>query len=195
MKSPVDACGSTGFDPLHLCEVLKVLPILRPLLCAAILATPASAELAPISSAPGIVVESYGIYCKLDSEGREEAPLTDLGYVDLLPGMPDFAFRQRQVPARLGISFGIIILSDRDIPEARVETTRPGPADPDIWYDSIFAGEPDFTGFSFDFEHELMPGIWRMEAFDGPTRLYSVEFEVLPGGELPGISSDCNLLS
>ncbi|MBL9047507.1 MAG: hypothetical protein JNK34_09405, partial [Tabrizicola sp.] len=106
MKSPVDACGSTGFDPLHLCEVLKVLPILRLFLCAAILATPASAELAPISSAPGIVVESYGIYCKLDSEGREEAPLTDLGYVDLLPGMPDFAFRQRQVPARLGISFG-----------------------------------------------------------------------------------------
>lgn len=160
-----------------------------------LLASGALAELAPIRTAPGIEVEGMGVYCNLEAEGREDAPETDLGYIDILSGMPEFAFRQREIPARLGISFGVIAISDRNIAQARIETWRPGAAKPDIWYKDIIAGEPAMRGFSFDFAHELTPGVWLMEAYDGATLLYSVSFEVLPGTELPGVSSDCNLLS
>ncbi len=34
-----------------------------------------------------------------------------------------------------------------------------------------------------------------MEAYDGDTLLYRVEWEVLPGDQLPGVSSDCDLLA
>ena len=171
-------------------------PRLRHFLAALVLLTgPVAAELAPIATAPGIKVESLGVYCNLESEGREDAPETDLGYIDILSGMPDFAFQQREIPARLGISFGLVATSDRDIYQARIETQRPGAAKPAGWYSDFIAGEPALRGFSFDFARELTPGIWKMDAYDGSVLLYSVEFEVLPGSELPGVSSDCNLMS
>lgn len=171
-------------------------PRLRHFLAALVLlSSPVMADLAPIATAPGIKVESLGVYCNLESEGREDAPETDLGYIDILSGMPEFAFQQREIPARLGISFGLVAISDRDIFQAKIETLRPGAAKPDVWYSDFVAGEPALRGFSFDFAHELTPGIWQMDAYDGAVLLYSVEFEVLPGSELPGISSDCNLMS
>ncbi|MBK6468130.1 MAG: hypothetical protein IPF96_15700 [Rhodobacter sp.] len=66
---------------------------------------------------------------------------------------------------------------------------------PEIWYSDLFADVPSMRGYSFDFEAELIPGLWRMEAWDGETRLYSIDFEVVPPSALPGIGSDCNLLS
>ena len=161
----------------------------------AVAAMPALAELAPVRTAPGLVIEKLGIYCKLESEGREAAPGTDLGYVQVLSATPEFAFEQREIPARLGISFGIMAISDRDIPQARIEVSRPGLSKPDVWYSDFNAGVSEVRGFSFDFAHELVPGIWRFSAHDGDLLLYSVEFEVLPGSELPGVSSDCNLLA
>lgn len=158
-------------------------------------AIPALAELAPVRTAPGLVIEKLGIYCKLESEGREDAPGTDLGYIQVLAVTPDFAFEQREIPARLGISFGIMAISDRDIAQARVEVSRPGLSKPDVWYSDFNAGVAEVRGFSFDFAHELVPGIWRFAAYDGSVELYSVEFEILPGTELPGVSSDCNLLA
>jgi hypothetical protein len=169
--------------------------VVLPALLSCLSALPSLAELAPIVTAPGVTLEKVGIYCRLEAEGREDAPETDLGYIQLLSGTPDFAFEQREVPARLGISFGILAMSDRDIPQARIEVYRPGTAKPDVWYSDFIAGAPAVRGFSFDFAHELVPGVWRFEAWDDKKQLYSVEFLVLPGSELPGVSSDCNLLA
>lgn len=155
----------------------------------------ALAELAPPRSGTGITLDKVGIYCRMETDGREAAPDTDLGYIQILAATPEFVFEQREVPARLGISFGVMSTSDRDILDARIEVYRPDTPKPDVWYSTFVANSPMLRGFSFDFAHELVPGIWRFAAFDGDIELYSVEFEVLPGSELPGISSDCNLLS
>lgn len=160
-----------------------------------VLALPTLAELAPLASGPGIVIEKVGIYCKVDAEGRVDAPETELGYIQTMIAVPEFAFEQREVPARLGISFGILVTSDHDIPQARMEVTRPGLSKPDIWYSDFSAGGSEVRGFSFDFENELAPGVWLFAAYEGDQQLYSVEFEIVPGSELPGISSDCNLMS
>lgn len=172
--------------PFHFC---------LPAIAGCILALPAMAELAPVTAARGIVLEKIGIYCNLATDGRVDAPETELGYIQTLVATPEFAFEQREIPARLGISFGILTVSDRDIPQARMEVSRPGLPNPDIWYSDFTAGSTEVRGFSFDFASELVPGIWTFSAYDGDQQLYSVEFEVLPGSELPGISSDCNLLS
>jgi hypothetical protein len=160
-----------------------------------LVALAALAEPAPPVASPGVEIIGVGVYCRPEIETTEDAPETELGYVGLLPGVPELVFQQQEIPARLGISFGIITVTDRDIPGARMETWRPGAERPDIWYSDVIAGSPRISGFGFDFANELITGTWRMEAWEGDTRLYSVEFEVLPGTALPGVSSDCSLLS
>ena len=163
-------------------------------LCAAVFASAALAELSSPILGPGITIQEIGIYCAAEDKATEPAPETSLGYIFVLDGIPEFAFKQRQVPARLGISFGLVVTTDRDIPNARIDTWRPGATSPDTWYADFTAGVPRMRGFRFDFADELVTGLWRMEAYDGDTQLYSVTFDVRPGSEMPGVTSDCNLL-
>lgn len=174
------------------------MPTATPFLSAlafALLAFPARAELAEITTSPGITLEQVGIFCSLEGIARADAPETDLGYVELLSGEPQLVFEQREVPARLGISFGVLAISDRDIDVVRIETYKPGDSQPEIWYTSYIAGNPHLRAFRFDFDRELITGLWLLEAYEDDQQLYSVQFQVVPGTELAGISSDCNLLS
>lgn len=155
----------------------------------------ALAEPALPFAAPGITIDAVGIFCAKGTTRREDAPETTLGYIQLLDGLPEMAFRQQTVPARIGVQFGVIMTADRDIPGIRNETWKPGATTPEVWSADLLAGVTRSRGFSFDYPEELLPGIWRMQAFDGDTLLYSVEFDVVPGTEQPGIGSDCNLLS
>jgi hypothetical protein len=171
------------------------MPRLLTLLVLLFSATLALADPAPPTAIPGIRITDFGVYCRPDSEGTEPAPETSLGYINLLSALPEFVHRQQDIPATMGTSFGVVVQADRDILQARIETWKPGRDQPEIWYTDLFADTPRMRGFAFDFPEEVILGTWRMEAWDGDTRLYSVEFEVRPAESLPGISSDCNLLS
>lgn len=164
-------------------------------LCTVFVATAAQAQLSPPVLAPGITLQEFGIYCRSEPGVTESAPETALGFIYLLDGNPEFTFQQREIPARLGISFGLEVTADYDIPEARIDTWRPGATKPEIWYSEFEAGVPRMRGFTFEFPEELVTGIWKMEAYDGDTLLYSLTFDVRPGSEMPGVTSDCNLLS
>jgi hypothetical protein len=160
-----------------------------------LLALPVGAEPAPPFTAPGVSIQAYGIYCRPGTTTREAAPDTSLGYINLIQGLPVIAFRQQEVPARLGIHFGLIVTIDRDIADVRAETWKPGATRPEVWFTDHLADTPRARGFVFEFPEELVTGFWRMEAYDGDTLLYSVEWEVLPGTDLPGVTSDCDLLA
>ena len=162
---------------------------------AVVLAWPVWAEPAPPFTAPGVVLVDLGIYCRPGTTTREDAPGTSLGYIQKLPGTPSIAFRQQQVPARIGVHFGVIVALDRDVIDMRAETWMPGATRPEVWFTDQSADLPRARGFAFEYPHELIPGPWVMEAYDGDTLLYRVEWEVLPGDALPGVSSDCELLS
>lgn len=172
-----------------------MLPILRLALALCLAAPAALADPAAPALSPGVQLVDYGIYCETESTGTQPAPETSLGYIDMLPGVPEMIYRQQTIPARLGTSFGVVIQADRDIPGARIETWKPGAARAETWYDDIFAGSPQMRGFAFDYPEEIILGTWRMEAWEGSTRLYSVEFEVQPSEKLPGVTSDCKLMS
>lgn len=159
------------------------------------LAPPLWAEPAPPFTAPGISIVDLGVYCREDTTGKEDAPGTSLGYIQRLSGTPAIAFRQQEVPARIGVHFGVIVRTDRDILGIRAETWLPGATAPEVWFTDHYADTAQARGFVFDFEHELIPGPWVMEAYDGDTLLYRVEWEVRPGDQLPGVSSDCDLLA
>jgi len=156
---------------------------------------PALADVAAPVSSPTVQITNFGIYCSPEIKERQEAPETTLGYIEVFSGMPEIRFQQQKVPARLGVSFGVVVTSANDVPSVRVETWQPGQETPDIYYTGYIAGGSSMRGFTFDFKEELLLGVWRMEAWEGETRLYSVEFEVVPPSTLPGIGSDCTFLS
>ena len=173
-------------------------PITAPiaaLALAVLAALPAAADPAPPRLAAGVTLMDYGIYCQPEIASRESAPDTRLGYVNIFEGEPVFRLRQQEVPALLGMSFGLVVTSDRDHIQARMETWRPDSDAPDIWYTDIAAGERRMRGFSFDVADELVTGLWRLEAWDGAQQLYAIEFDVVPPSRLPGIGPDCNFLS
>ena len=169
--------------------------LLAACLSALVFCGPAHAEIAPPTAAPIIEITEYGIYCRPQTVSRSEAPETTLGYVDVFEGSPEFRYRQQEVPARIGVSFGVEVMPATDILNVRIETWRPGAGVPDIWYTDFYADTITMRGFAFDFEEELILGRWRMEAWDNDTRLYSVEFEVVVPSALPAIGSDCIFLS
>jgi len=156
---------------------------------------PALAEPAAPWTAQGIKIADFGIYCPVETAGTEAAPDTSLGYINNLSGTPVIVFHQQQVPARLGVHFGVIVQSLRDIPEVRNVTWLPGAKTPEVWMSSLSGSRPLARGFLFEADRELVTGLWRMEAYDGDTLLYSIEWEVLPPEALPGIGSDCEFVS
>jgi hypothetical protein len=164
-------------------------------LLAALAAAPAMADPTPVTTAPGILIENHGVHCNVEVAGTQAAPNTESGLVDLLVGTPEFAFPGQEVPARLGISFGVVAVPDRDIFNVQFLTWRPSATAPEFWFADMAADAPHIQGFMFETPTELETGLWRFEAREGEDLLYSVEFEVLPGSALPGVTSDCNLLS
>ncbi len=170
----------------------------RHLLAAFVTALSGAAALADPAlpfTAPGITFAGLGIYCHAGDTRTEPAPETSLGYIHILPNQPRIAFHQQQVPARLGVHFGVIVVSDRDIAEVRNETWKPGAAHPEVWFTDLTATVPRARGFVFELEDELVTGLWRMDAFEGERLLYRVEWKVLPASNLPGVSSNCDMLS
>jgi Domain of unknown function (DUF3859) len=157
--------------------------------------TPAMADPPPSVSAPGITILELGIFCKAGTSRNKDAPDTSLGYVRELTDSTEMAFDQQQVPIRIGSHFGLTFLSDHDIPALRNETWKPGATMPELWTSDVLAGAVQTRGYSLDFPEELLPGLWRFDAYEGDRQIYSVTFELLPADQLPGIGSDCDLLS
>lgn len=167
----------------------------RAFACLLLVALPLWAEPVPPQGSPGVTVQSHGIFCVPVESTLEPAPGTSLGYVESFIGDPVLRVEGPQVPASLGTSFGFTVVTDRDISQARIETWLPGSTAPEVWNADLTANVPGYLGFSFDFETELIPGLWRIEVWEGEQMLSRVEFDVLPPSQLPPHMSDCNLMS
>lgn len=72
---------------------------------------------------------------------------------------------------------------------------RPGGDQPETWDSSFGDRAPSRAFFRFDHEAELIPGLWRFEAWDGQNRLYAVEFYVVPAASAPEIINACGAVS
>ncbi len=150
---------------------------------------------APPISSPLIQDFSVGVLCAPRVNEQIAAPNTVPGYVNQIAKAPKLSFAQQVVPAALGVSFGITFTPAHDLVGVRNLTYRPGKATPDVYYSDILAKPGRFRGYGFDTPDEMLPGLWRLEGWQGDRLLYRVEFEVVPSASLPDIQAQCQGMS
>jgi hypothetical protein len=147
------------------------------------LAFRAVAEPAAPEQSPLIAELKFGVLCAVESVGKDEAPDTLSGFINLVDPSTDFDWPgQRVVPATIGLGFGVRVQAAPgvQIPEGEIRVYRPGMSKPESWMTEIGDAGSTLAFFSFDTEPELMPGLWIMEGWDQDTRLFRVEFDIVP---------------
>lgn len=163
----------------------------------ALAAGPAQADPAPPQPGPSVAALKVGVFCALQAMDQRPAPGTLSGWIHVPDGMIDFHWPDRQVvPAAIGLAFGVKSRMVSGIfSQGEMRVYRPGSTTPETWDTGFSDIGEQFAFFRFDREDELISGIWRFEAWEGETRLYSVEFEVVPAAALPEIVGACGAIS
>lgn len=170
----------------------------RTLALVALLSTPAFAGPSAPTHSAEIATLEIGVFCALQAMDQMPAPGTDSGWIHVPTSEIRMHWPDRQVvPAALGLAFGVKATGATGFislnAEARV--IRPGRKSPEVWGTGISDTGASIAFFRFDKESELDPGIWIFEAWQGETRLYSVEFEVVPAAAAPEIVEACGATS
>lgn len=171
--------------------------MLRGLILGLALALPLRADPALPSADPMVASLKVGVFCALQAMDQRPAPGTLSGWIHVPDGPIDFHWPDQQiVPAVIGLAFGV---KSQMIPgvfaQGEMRVYRPGATTPETWESTFADTGEQFGFFRFDREDELIPGLWRFEAWGGETRLYTVEFEVVPAAALPGIAQACGATS
>lgn len=164
----------------------------------ALLAGPAFAE--PLPPAPGPMVArlEVGVFCALQAMDQMPAPGTLSGWIHVVDGDIGFHWPDRQVvPAALGLAFGVkaTLQPGSKAAFAQMRIYKPGLATPEVWENVFSDISPSLSFFRFDTPAELVPGVWRFEAWQADIQLYAVEFEVVPAAALPDIADACGAMS
>ncbi|MEZ5798944.1 MAG: hypothetical protein R3D63_16600 [Paracoccaceae bacterium] len=160
-------------------------------------ALPAWAEPATPSLSPEIAWLETGVFCALQAMDRMPAPGSDSGWIHVPRGQITFHWPDRQVvPASIGIAFGVRAAARPGwAGPAVIHVLRPGRSTPETFETSISDAGGALAFFRFDTQDELLPGLWALEAWQGDTRLYHAEFEVVPASALPEIAQACGATS
>ncbi|MFO1202254.1 MAG: hypothetical protein U1E58_06410 [Tabrizicola sp.] len=161
------------------------------------LAAPLRADPAPPSPGPLVDTLKVGVFCALQAMDKRPAPGTISGWIHVPDGVIDFHWPDRQVvPAAIGLAFGV---KSQMVPgiftSGEMRVYRPGSATPETWESTFSDTGEQFAFFRFDRDDELIPGLWRFEAWDAEAMLYSVEFEVVPAAAMPEIVQACGAIS
>ena len=145
----------------------------------------------------GLADMVYGAYCAQEPEREDPAPETASGTINIVPAIPDFQFRQKIIPAQIGIGFGVLASAPPGVLLDPVTVTVTHPPYPDSgitserWVTDVDDG-PNLMGFSFDRASELVQGEWTFSAVtpDGE-ELFFISFEVVAPELMPQIISTC----
>ncbi len=150
---------------------------------------------------PQIAALDFGVYCAPKPQDVAEAPGTVMGEVYIYDDTPDFRWRSREVPAVLGIGFGVLVtLADTGAPGPITHVTlhpafAGNGAKQQTWVSQLAADRANFRGYRFDEPYELAVGTWTLEGWRDDTMLYSITFEVVPPSARPDIGCGDSLLS
>ncbi len=165
---------------------------------AAVTVALASATWAEEGDLAGRLLGSFeaGIFCAPETVGTSVAPDTVAGTTHVVEVTPEFLSNSRQVPAVIGIGFGVLAKAKREnLFDVTMVVTHP-PMGPEgvtrqSFLTAIPADAPSMTYYQFDRESELLPGQWTLEAlYEGET-VYRARFMVVPPEALPALASAC----
>lgn len=164
---------------------------------AALLILPSSlAAQQPDFVGPRINDFSAGIYCAPGTVGSVPAPGTVSGTRDILSVEPDFVATTRNVPAVIGLGFGVKSRAKiYDIPDVIYTITHPpmGPegATQQTFTDWIGTTENDLMMYGFDYDYEMVYGLWTFTAMAEGEMLFRASFNVVPPEMVPELASVC----
>lgn len=151
----------------------------------------------PDKSDQSIVSLESGVICAPPSTGEAAAPNTVAGTTHIIDKAPPFVSTQNRVPAVLGLGFGVKSQSETLGGESGVTMTiRHPPMGPNgvtqQTYDTRISDiTPSITFYQFDFDYELLPGHWQMEAVKAGRVLFRTSFTVVRPNAIPELASLC----
>jgi hypothetical protein len=152
-------------------------------------AVAARADMAPPRVGDGIVFVEAGLFCPLTATGREAAPDTERGYVDVIDQIMTADFATTTVPGEVGIGFGIRFKLPEGAPSraARIVTTHPPFGSPPVTTESyattVHGDSTNASLFTFDFPYEIALGEWTLSVEIGGEIVLSQRFNVVPAEE------------
>ncbi len=138
-----------------------------------------------------------GVVCGPPVVGSAPAPDTIAGSTHLVDETPPFIAEITQVPAVIGIGFGVKAqaLDPMGLNDVTVTVTHPPMGDAGVTrqsYTSWISGtEPSITFYQFDDDYERVTGTWTFTGVRDGVALFSVAFEVVPPQALPGLAEAC----
>lgn len=152
----------------------------------------------PDTISPLLASVEAGVICAPDSMETREAPGTLAGTTHVIAEEPPFVAQTRRVPAVLGIGFGIksVTADINGLDGVLMTVTHPPMGDSgttvQTFLTTVRGTDPSLTFYQFDFDYELLPGIWQLEASFGGEILSRTTFEVLPPEQVPELAEICN---
>lgn len=170
---------------------------MRRLLAALLLsASPAFGGASSFVSDAAILVD-YGLFCPFDAEGRAPAPLTETGDILLIDQSRQVDITTAQIPAVLGLSFGLRLRlppgATYDRAQIRVIHPPLGPSGvtQQIWDTAPSDGAATLDIFRFEYPHELVLGDWKMGLLLDGVLVLEQRFKVLPPEAAPDLAKAC----
>ena len=138
----------------------------------------------------------FGFYCDQDSQVERAAPDTITGTISVPETVPQFFALGQTGPAMLGLGFGVTAkITERLEGTATIRVEHPPQGEAGVtvesWQTDFSVEGLNFAGFSFDYDYELTPGLWRFSASRDGWPIYDVEFEILPEALSPLPSFPC----
>lgn len=138
-----------------------------------------------------------GVICAPEAVGERLAPDTVAGVTHTIAGEPPFVSLSRRVPAVLGVGFGVkaMVTDIEGLNDVTMVILHP-PMGPDgqarqSFQTRISGLDPSLTFYQFDYDYELLPGRWQMEAHHAGEVIYRVSFDILPPQDVPELAAAC----
>ena len=186
---------TVGMKRLHR---LPVTALALALLCAGPLLAQSGDQLGPMMAS-----FKAGIFCAPKVVSTTPAPDTVAGVTNVIEEVPPFVSAGRNVPAVLGMGFGILSGSKQQmLLDVLVVVTHPPMGDAGVtrqsYYTDITNMGESMTLYQFDYDYELVQGPWTITATQGDEVLFRAGFTVVPPQQVPELAGVCgyeNLLS
>lgn len=141
---------------------------------------------------------SFGVFCEVETDGRQIAPGTVEGAVDIYTEVPQFLWNSKYVPAYPGMSFGVqtFVQGTETLLDITVKLTHPpfleSGATEQVYVTSMAGdGAVSINAYTFDYPEELVRGTWTLETIHEGETLYRMEFEVIDPALLPQMTNVC----
>lgn len=137
-----------------------------------------------------------GVFCAPKVISTTPAPDTVAGVTNIIEDVPPFVSAGRNVPAVLGMGFGVLAGSKQLLLlDVLVVVTHPPMGEAGVtrqsYYTDITNIGQSMTLYQFDYDYELVEGPWTITATQGDEILFRAGFTVVPPAIVPELAGVC----